>query len=82
MSEEKLRDVTIPQNLDEALKVAKSLVNWIEWIKKEGSMSSNGGWVDFHISALKCWVQMETIKASADVIQSLYSVETKENTTS
>jgi hypothetical protein len=70
MSEEKLRDVPIPQNLDDAITVAKSLVNWLEWIKKEGSMSSNGGWVDVHVSALKCFVQMETIKASADAFQS------------
>jgi hypothetical protein len=61
-----LNDVPIPQTVDEALKVAQSLVNWLEWIKKEGSMSSNGGWIELHVLALKCFVHMETIKASSE----------------
>lgn len=77
---EKLRDVDIPQTIDDALRVAKSLVCWLEWIKDNGSMSSNGGWIDLHFSALSCWLQKEKIESSAKSLSnSLKELETIAN---
>jgi hypothetical protein len=64
---DRIIDVPLPQTLEDALKVAKSLVCWIEFIQTKGSMSSNGGHVEFHLAALNAWFQLEKIKALGDL---------------
>ena len=67
--QDRIIDVPLPQTLTDALKVAKSLAYWIEFIETEGSMSSNGGHVGFHLAALNAWFQLEKIKSITEEAQ-------------
>ena len=75
------KDLQLPQNFEDAIKMAKSLAIWLEFIKakvqeREGSdpLNSYGGNVEAHITYLNFWFKTEAIKAF-DV--SLHKEETK-----
>jgi vacuolar-type H+-ATPase subunit I/STV1 len=76
MSEEKDRIINpeIPKTLEEAQKIAKSLVSWMEYIKTDplklgDAMSSFGGHIEEHLAVLQVWFQLEKINALQKAIE-------------
>lgn len=66
------RDLALPQNIDDAIKMAKSLAIWLEFIKEKQSdpnercpMDSYGGNVEGHITYLNYWFKTEAIRIVA-----------------
>ncbi len=67
-------DLNLPQNIDDAIKMAKSLAIWLEFIKEKEKesdetcpMNSYGGNVDGHLVYLTYWFKTEAIKAMTSI---------------
>ena len=65
-------EIQLPQNIDDAIKMAKSLAIWLEFIKEKEKdpdercpMDSYGGNIDGHLIYLTYWFKTEAIKAIA-----------------
>lgn len=66
---DRLIKINIPENLDAALKIAKSISYWIEFIKNNPESDSDpfdsyGGHLELQLSALNTWFQYEKIKSA------------------
>ena len=67
--EDRIDDIKLIESIDDALKYAKSLVYWIEFVKDnplkvDNPMSSFGGHILGNLSVLNAWIEIEKIKAS------------------
>jgi hypothetical protein len=71
----------IPKSYDDALKVAKSLVSWIQYLKDNDlkltdPYSSFGGHIEFHLATLNVWNIEMKIKSNARALRVLVEGET------
>jgi hypothetical protein len=72
---ERLKIPEIPKTYEDAIKVAKSLVSWLEFLKENklkvnDPYGSFGGHVDFHLATLNVWNVEMKIKSSAEALKS------------
>lgn len=72
--QDRLMDLEIPHTIEDALKIARSLVRWMEFIHANPNsdiepMNSYGGHIDFHLATLNVWIVEEKIKVSAQSLK-------------
>ena len=63
---DRLLNPDVPKSIDDALKIAKSLAYWIDYIKSnplkiDDPMGSFGGHIEGHILVLQLWFTVEKI---------------------
>ena len=68
--------IQLPQNIDDAIKMANSLKSWLEFIKAkvgdaEGSdpFNSYGGNIEAHLAYLNYWFKTEAIRMMAKSLE-------------
>lgn len=64
------KDLALPHDIDDAIKMAKSLAIWLDFIKtklqdptENNPLNSYGGNVEGHLTYLEFWFKTEAIKA-------------------
>jgi len=80
--EDRILKIKMAETIDEALKYAKSLVYWIEFIKSNphnvnDPFGSFGGHIETHLAVLNTWCAKQKIESSFRYLESLSFGESK-----